>query len=689
MIFGMTLKTRKWRSGMLNTEIVTKPIGLRMSSHFDTSSKYSRDHIQMVLGGIYRNKTDNDEYQLIEYLDDLNQAVFKNLQTLKNQVLSIHDFDNVTDSANTSVVIDLNDIGNDEWQEAQKKYLAITPLIMEDDWYGEDNYRGEQGYERRSKEVGVSSRTLRRWVDAYQSTGSIGSLIDQKRGWKKGSKRLNDETESIINDVIDNFYLTIQRPNAQATIREVHRRCYLEGVKKPSKNTIRNRIREIKEKDLLRGRGQRKRAKQKFTAKAGQFPDANYPLSVIQIDHTPVDLILVDDKYRKPIGRPFITVAIDVYSRMVTGYYISLDAPSVTSVSMCISRSILPKDELLLEFGLSDVTWDVFGMPKKIHVDNGSDFRAESLQKSCAFHGINLEFRPIARPEYGGHIERLIGTIMKRVHELPGTTFSNIKEKDEYNSEKHASLTLNEFEKWFLTYITMDYHESIHSSIERSPKEQWRIGIYGEGFEGGIGLPSIPSDRHTLVLDFMPSVERTIQRNGATIDGLQYYDACLNNFINHTDDNGNKTKFIFRQDPRDITRIWFYDPELLQYFPVPLANQVLPPISLWEYKRVYRQVKQESGTVNEALIYQALQDMQDLVESSKNATKKVLRSEQRKKSHTKSQVMYDKLKSDEEKELDILDTLPESTRVLNRKAVETSIDESDDNDDDLYFEDID
>ena len=670
---------------MLDTEIVTKPIGLRMSSHFDTNSKYSRDHIQMVLGGIYRNKTDNDEYQLIEYLDDLNQAVFKNLQTLRNQVLSIHDFDNVIDGANTSVVIDLNDIGDDEWQEAQKKYLAITPLIMEDDWYGEDNYRGEQGYERRAKEVGVSSRTLRRWVDAYQSTGSIGSLIDQKRGWRKGAKRLNGETENLISEVINNFYLTVQRPNVQATIREIHRRCYVEDIEKPSKNTNRNRIKEIKEKDLLRGRGQRKRAKQKFTAKAGQFPDANYPLSVIQIDHTPVDLILVDDKHRRPIGRPFITVAIDVYSRMVTGYYISLDAPSVTSVSMCISRSILPKDELLLEFGLSDVKWDVFGMPKKIHVDNGSDFRAESLQKSCAFHGINLEFRPVARPEYGGHIERLIGTIMKRVHELPGTTFSNIKEKDEYNSEKHASLTLQEFEKWFLTYVTMDYHESIHSGIERSPKEQWRIGIFGDGFESGVGLPSIPSDRHTLVLDFMPSVERTIQRNGATIDGLQYYDACLNNFINHTDGNGIKTKFIFRRDPRDITRIWFYDPELLQYFSVPLANQVLPPISLWEYRRVYRQVKQESGTVNEALIYQALQDMQTLVEESKNTTKKVLRSEQSKKFHTKSQIMYGKLKPDESEEVDILDTLPESTRILNNK-VETELDESDD---DLYFEDID
>lgn len=31
-------------------------------------------------------------------------------------------------------------------------------------------------------------------------------------------------------------------------------------------------------------------------------------------------------------------------------------------------------------------------------------------------HGITLEFRPVGRPEFGGHIERVIGTFMKEVH---------------------------------------------------------------------------------------------------------------------------------------------------------------------------------------------------------------------------------------------------------------------------------
>ena len=651
-------------------ETLNENLGVEVDHHYDA---IERDYVQMSLGGIYRKKSDDEEYQLIEYLEDINQAVFKHLSSLKNQVLSVHDFKNVTTKSDVLIQVDINDISDEDWQKAQKKYLAIKPLVGG----AYDEYTGERGYERRADETEVSARTLKRWVKAYKSTNSVASLLDKKRGWQSGKGRISKNLEKVIDDVINQHYLDIQRPSVEATIREVYKRCHKLGFSKPSKNTIRRRINRINERDFLRGRGYREKAKDKFTPKAGFFPNADYPLSVIQIDHTPVDLILVDDKYRKPIGRPFITVAVDVYSRMITGYYISLDAPSVTSVSMCISRCILPKTDLLLEFGLEDATWDVFGMPRKIHVDNGSDFRADSLKKSCAFHGIDLEFRPVARPEFGGHIERLIGTLMKNVHALPGTTFSNIKQKDNYNSEKNAALTLDEFETWFLTYVAKVYHHTVHSSINKTPTEQWQIGIFGDSFSDGIGVPALPSNQKTILLDFMPRIERTIQRNGVNINGLNYYDPSLNNFINQTDSTTNKKKqFIFRQDPRDISIVWFYDPILKTYFDIPLANQALPAMSLWEYKQIYKQVKQQSGTVNEALVYQAWEDMQALVETSEQSTKTLRRQEQRRKFHTKSQKVHQPLKN-------------EISSSQTEEAFDTThlVDKEDDNDLD-FFEDI-
>lgn len=67
------------------------------------------------------------------------------------------------------------------------------------------------------------------------------------------------------------------------------------------------------------------------------------------------------------------------------------------------------------------------GNSKKIHVDNGPDFRTETLRRACLEYDITLEFRPVKVPNYGGHIERLVGTFMEKVHRLKGTTFLTLR----------------------------------------------------------------------------------------------------------------------------------------------------------------------------------------------------------------------------------------------------------------------
>ena len=111
--------------------------------------------------------------------------------------------------------------------------------------------------------------------------------------------------------------------------------------------------------------------------------------------------------------------------------------------------------------------------------DNAKEFRGNDLRNSCAMYGININWRPVTKPNWGGHIERLIGTFSKEIHELPGTTFSNSKEKGEYKSEKKSALTLSEFEKWLTTYIVDVYHKREHSSLNRSPISAFERGIWG------------------------------------------------------------------------------------------------------------------------------------------------------------------------------------------------------------------
>jgi putative transposase len=77
----------------------------------------------------------------------------------------------------------------------------------------------------------------------------------------------------------------------------------------------------------------------------------------------------------------------------------------------------------------------------------GPEFHSRAFERGCRQHGIGVEHRPPATPRFGGHIERLMGTLMRRVHALPGTTFSSVAERGGYPSQERAALTFREFER--------------------------------------------------------------------------------------------------------------------------------------------------------------------------------------------------------------------------------------------------
>ncbi|WP_315860726.1 transposase family protein [Rhizobium leguminosarum] len=195
---------------------------------------------------------------------------------------------------------------------------------------------------------------------------------------------------------------------------------------------------------LMKSREGAKAARQQFAPVVGEY-SAEYALQVVQIDHTLVDLFIVDAVSRQPLQRPWLKMAIDVASRVVTGFYLSLERPSSTSVALAIQHLVLPKDSWLASRGI-EAEWPVFGLPDVIHLDNGREFHGKALVRGAAEHGIDLRYRPVARPHYGGHIERLIGTMMGAVHLLPGSTSSDIGSRGDYDAQRHAVMTLDELE---------------------------------------------------------------------------------------------------------------------------------------------------------------------------------------------------------------------------------------------------
>lgn len=338
-------------------------------------------------------------------------------------------------------------------------------------------------------------------------------------------------------------------------------------------NTIRSRIKNIAPQIKIAKRLSHKAAEMKFSPLQGSFPNADYPLSVVQIDHTKLDIILVDDIYRKPIGRPWITLAIDVFSRMVTGFYVSFDPPSALSTGLCLAHSILSKESWLAKHGVKG-RWPVWGLPRKIHLDNAKEFRGKVLEKACKQYGIEIEWRPVARPHFGGHIERLLGTILDEVHGLTGTTFANTQQRKDYASESKAALTLTEFETWLTLFICDVYHQRTHYGLGISPLAKWKSGVLGDDVSLGTGLPDKVVDETLLRLTFMPFEMRTVQQYGVVIHKITYWHDVLRPWIAATNPTNPRQarQFIFRIDPRDLSVIWFYDP-VIDVFSNTLSEQ--------------------------------------------------------------------------------------------------------------------
>lgn len=563
----------------------------------------------------------NNEVTIKKYIDF--KTIMVQYADKSTEIIPIEKISSIADAdaASTEHIIEFTE---EQWNRAKERLNIITPLLHKN--------RTTEETIKIAEANNIHPSTIFRWLKSYEESELLSVLIPRysNRGGK-GKTRIHEESELIMNKVIEELYLHKQKLTPKQVYFEIKRRCSNAKVDVPHENTVRNRIKQLSEKLTYKLRESRRNGERLYRNTDGMFPAGKYPLDVVQIDHTPMDIIIVDEQYRQPLPRPFLTLAIDVYSRMIVGFYISLEEPSYFSVSQCLTQAILPKEKVLRDYHI-DGEWNIWGLPRALHLDNGQDFRSIELQRSCEQYNISIEWRPVARPQFGGHIERLIGTTMRSVHTLPGATFSDIKQRGEYKSEKEAVMTLHELEQWFCEYVVNAYHKTLHSSIGMSPEKKFELGIFGDEYEMGKGLPERIEDEDYFRLSLLPSVERSVQQFGVTVEKIHYYHDVLRRWIKAKDSDRKMRKFIFKIDPRDISTIWFYDPDIKDYFPIPYRNISYPPISIWELKAIKQYLASKNiDNPDESVLFKAYDNMRKIQEEA--TTKTARKQKETKKAH--------------------------------------------------------
>jgi putative transposase len=199
----------------------------------------------------------------------------------------------------------LDDPNDPRWLEAERRDIFLRGLLMANDWTAT-----REVVEAVRNEFRIGRSTVYGMIARFRASRKASSLIPAGRGTPDGAKRLEIRTERLIGQQIDRFWLKKEKPKMRALIQRVREACRIEGrSRRRNRSTIRRRVDECDALGAARRRGEVS-LEAEVTPSAGRF-HAERPNDVWQIDHTIVDLIVVDEETRLPIGRPFLTLAVD------------------------------------------------------------------------------------------------------------------------------------------------------------------------------------------------------------------------------------------------------------------------------------------------------------------------------------------------------------------------------------------
>lgn len=274
-------------------------------------------------------------------------------------------------------------------------------------------------------------------------------------------------------------------------------------------------------------------------------------LERVEIDHTPLDLFLVDERTWLPLGRPTLTVAMDKFSRMLWGYYLSYGSPSAAAVVGALRHGILPKPDIALAIDMLPVEnrWPTYGLPETLVADNGLEFHGIDLESIAFDLGFVVVFCPKHQPRFKGAIERYLKTINYFfAHQIPGASFARFYQRGDYDPQKCALLTLGEFKHLFEKWVVDVYAQTKHSGIGTTPWKRWHEGVAAQE-------PRLPTDLRTLQQRIGLSASRKLRRNGFELNGIRYNGGSLGDILRCYGE-GVGVRVVFDSEDLGEVQVW-------------------------------------------------------------------------------------------------------------------------------------
>lgn len=411
------------------------------------------------------------------------------------------------------------------------------------------------------------ARRVARWYRTQEDETSLAPDYHLRGG--RGRTRLSAEVEALADWHIDNRLLPVRSTLCSVYfgfLADLKKRNEFrppnDQLKAPALATFRRRAKAKGAYVLYAAKHGKAAAERKFRSAGRLFGAESSFDGEVAIDHTPLDLFVVDEKTGLALGRPRLTVMLHTGTKAVLGMDFGFGGNSTAAVLDCIKHAVLPKPSMVE--GNISIDWRCFGLFLVLKCDNGREFHSEDFKRCAAELGFSIHYCPTRQPWFKGAIERFLGTLNRDfAASLPGASEAHFYLRQKVSDPANdAVITLGDLKRFLHHWVVNIYMQTPHKGLkQRTPQQAWDecIGVHT------INLPAIPDE---VDVACAISCRRRLQHYGIDLLGLSSFNNEAIQAIRRKYQFQRAVHVDVRYSPHQLGRVWVQDPDSKEWIEV-------------------------------------------------------------------------------------------------------------------------
>jgi len=559
-------------------------------------------------------------------------------------------------------------------QEINRKQAYVAAITGPDGSMISGTKEIKKAINRKARELEDKKRwpspsTVKRWyVRLKANNGDVTSLI--RRARRQSSLQnitLAEQTKKVrcyelFYACVHEFYLKPTNVSMKWVLMMMENKIeedeYFADITPPSLPTLYRWFNKLPEYEKHMGKKGYLDAARHYT-NGYPIEHPHYLLERVELDHTKLDIKLVDPDTGEALDNPWMTAFIDAKSRMIIGFHLSMHVPDISSVILAFRNAVLSKNYVKNKYGKEIVTeWPCQGLMQQIVTDNGRELLASDVQEKLSQFA-EIVYNRKGTPQHKGKIERFFKTINEGLlHGCEGTTKSNYKQLGDYKSDQHAWMTFDMLVKVVHKWIIDVYHNTYHTGINNSPLQCWKKNAINY-------VERLPKSISQIDQLLWKTTDRNIQKYGIQLYNLKYQSPELMQIAKQY---GLSTEVDILFDEQDLRLIRVILPNSTETIDVPCVRTeyVEGGLTLKDHKNVMKELnftKKQIMQAGDKLLFRMKMELKEMEQAELKSLKKSNRKAAAKRKLVSSETVTDTSPK----------TMGESTKIEVLKRAEESV----------------